>query len=294
MVISSRLPRRNRPIHTLTSGTLVDQRARQTKSEHIFYCFPSMVFTAEAICGLAHSSYSQRSRYSAVRYGLWLVVIILTACVSVRRSVTRLIRLLCFRKGVSFLSRFIGTKKKGFDGADDASEAGERRPEGMNAQLFSYTVDNLGFSPKQPPPPAYIKVRTKYKKDGEFNRVFLAQELRTSADRKAPPAAGSNPAPQSGAAATHNPIWATEFSKDGRYLAAGGQDRIVRVWAVISTPEERTSHEKDEKGPGDCDTPTTHHLSAPVFHQKPYREYQGHTATVLDLSWSKVRSSHAR
>lgn len=194
-----------------------------------------------------------------------------------------------YRKGVSFLSRFIGTKKKGgLDGAaEDGSEAGERRAEGMNAQLFSHTVDNLGFSPKQPPPPAYIKVRTKYKKDGEFNRVFLAQELRTGADKKAPPVPGSNPAPQSGAAATHNPIWATEFSKDGRYLAAGGQDRIVRVWAVLGTPEERTSHEKDESDPNASGGAT--HLSAPVFQQKPHREYQGHTATVLDLSWSKVR-----
>jgi WD40 repeat protein len=159
----------------------------------------------------------------------------------------------------------------------------------MNAQLFSHMVDNLGFSPRQPPPPAYIKVRTKYKKQGEFNRVFLAQELRTSADKKAPPVVGSNPAPQSGAAASHNPIWATEFSKDGRFLAAGGQDRIVRVWAVISTPEERSMHEHDESGPSVEGGQATH-LSAPVFQQKPLREYEGHTATVLDLSWSKVRS----
>jgi WD40 repeat protein len=159
----------------------------------------------------------------------------------------------------------------------------------MNAQLFSHTVDNLGFSPRQPPPPAYIKVRTKYKKEGEFNRVFLAQELRTSADKKAPPAVGSNPAPQSGSAASHNPIWATEFSKDGRFLAAGGQDRIVRVWAVISTPEERSMHEHDESGPSTEGGRSTH-LSAPVFQQKPLREYEGHTATVLDLSWSKVRA----
>lgn len=158
----------------------------------------------------------------------------------------------------------------------------------MNALLFSHMVDNLGFNPRQPPPPAYIKVRTKYKKQGEFNRVFLAQELRTSADKKAP-VAGSNPAPQSGAAAGHNPIWATEFSKDGRFLAAGGQDRIVRVWAVISTPEERSMHEHDESGPSAEGEQATH-LSAPVFQQKPLREYEGHTATVLDLSWSKVRS----
>jgi WD40 repeat protein len=147
----------------------------------------------------------------------------------------------------------------------------------MDAQLY---VDNFGFSPKHPQPPAYIKVRAKFKKQKEFDRVFLAQELRSGSDKKSPPAAGSNPAPQSGSAATHNPIWAIEFSKDGRYLAVGGQDRIVRVWAVISNAEERRSHERHES--------EAKHLSAPVFQQKICREYHGHTSTILDLSWSKV------
>ncbi|KAF2659703.1 WD40 repeat-like protein [Lophiostoma macrostomum CBS 122681] len=156
----------------------------------------------------------------------------------------------------------------------------------MDAQLFSHTADNLGFSPKHPQPPAYIKVRTKFKKAKEFDRLFLAQELRSGTDKKAPPVAGANPAPQSGAAATHNPIWATEFSKDGKYMAAGGQDRIVRVWAVISTPEERTNHEREEDEPNTT-AGAGMHLSAPVFQQNPHREYHGHTATILDLSWSK-------
>lgn len=157
----------------------------------------------------------------------------------------------------------------------------------MDAQLFSHTIDNLGFSPKHPQPPAYIKVRSKFKKEKEFNRVFLAQELRSRPDKKSSPTAGSNSAPQSGAAATHNPIWATEFSKDGKYLAAGGQDRVVRVWAVLSTPEERRAHEKVECDPKVSGGDSTH-LSAPVFQQKPLREYHGHQSTILDLSWSKV------
>ncbi|KAI4617588.1 uncharacterized protein J4E87_008224 [Alternaria ethzedia] len=184
------------------------------------------------------------------------------------------------KKKVSFLSRFIGgnKKKSTLDGAsDNGSEADDRRPEGMDAQLY---VDNVSFSPKIPHPPAYIKVRTKFKKEKEFDRVFLAQELRSGSDKKSPPAAGSNPAPQSGSAATQNPIWAVEFSKDGRYLAVGGQDRVIRVWAVIDSPEGRRAHENTESDPHA-------QLSAPVFQQKPVREYQGHTSTILDLSWSK-------
>ena len=151
----------------------------------------------------------------------------------------------------------------------------------MDAQLY---VDNFGFSPKHPQPPAYIKVRTKFKAMKEFDRVFLAQELRSGADKSDGPVAGSNPAPQSGSAATKNPIWATEFSKDGKYLAAGGQDRVIRVWAVLSSAEERRTHESDESDPAG----EAKHLSAPVFQQAPFREYSGHTATILDLSWSKV------
>jgi WD40 repeat protein len=156
----------------------------------------------------------------------------------------------------------------------------------MDAQLFRHTVDNMGFSPKYPQPPAYIKVRSKFKKEKQFDRMFLAQELRSAADKKKAPAAGS-PAPQSGVAGHQNPLWATEFSKDGKYLAAGGQDRVVRVWSVISSPEERRAQEKDEgdpAAPGDEST----RLSSPVFQQKPVREYEGHTSTILDLSWSKV------
>ncbi|KAH9871453.1 hypothetical protein IAQ61_005632 [Plenodomus lingam] len=185
------------------------------------------------------------------------------------------------KKGVSFLSRFIGTNKKKstVNGTNEnGSDAGDLRPEGMDAQLY---VDNVSFNPKIPHPPAYIKVRAKFKKDKEFDHVFLAQELRSGSGKTNAPVAGMNPAPQSGSAAKNNPIWAIEFSKDGKYLAAGGQDRVVRVWAVLANPEERQSHGGHEnEGEGN-------RLSAPVFQQKAVREYHGHTSTILDLSWSK-------
>jgi len=153
----------------------------------------------------------------------------------------------------------------------------------MDAQLY---VDNLSFSPQIPQPPAYIKVRTKFKKENEFDRVFLAQELRSGTDKKSARAVGANPAPQSGSAATQNPIWAVEFSRDGRYLAAGGQDRVIRVWAVLGSAEDRRSHERAETDPAISEG-EARYLSAPVFQQKPFREYHGHGATILDLSWSK-------
>lgn len=155
----------------------------------------------------------------------------------------------------------------------------------MDAQLY---VDNIGFNPKMPQPPAYIKVRAKFKKDKEFDRLFLAQELRSGSDRTTAPVAGMNPAPQSGSAAKQNPIWAVEFSKDGRYLAAGGQDRMVRVWAVLASSEERQSHGHHGTDQHHATAGEGNRLSAPVFRQETVREYHGHTSTILDLSWSKV------
>ena len=103
-----------------------------------------------------------------------------------------------------------------------------------------------------------------------------------------PPAAR----PKSGA------IWAMKFNKDGRYLAAGGQDQVVRVWQVIGTENERCEHEKEEDAAGTEGTEGTDYvegggrrLNAPVFKSEPIQEYYGHTADILDLSWSKVCES---
>ena len=141
--------------------------------------------------------------------------------------------------------------------------------------------------PKFPAPPKYIKVRSQGKKEKDFNRVFLAQELRGRTGLEIAQAGGrsgkSGPVNPAAKLQNGNAIWAMEFSKDGNFLAAGGYDHIVRVWAVISGEEDRNMHEEVANKEG-----TRTRLSAPVFKPKPVQEYEGHTASVLDLSWSKV------
>jgi WD40 repeat protein len=125
--------------------------------------------------------------------------------------------------------------------------------------------------------------------------MFLAQELsgtkHNASDEKVPGlTATTTEIPPSPSKLTKPPktggaIWATEFSKDGKYLAAAGRDQVVRIWGVISTADERHFHEHEE----DVSSSTSggERLSAPVFRSKPIREFEGHTGEILDLSWSK-------
>ena len=167
---------------------------------------------------------------------------------------------------------------------DDKSEEEDTRVEGADADIFSQPI---GFIPRFPAPPKYIKVRSRGKKEKDFDRVFLAQELRGRTGVEIAQAGGHKGTPVNSLEQDKGSpsIWAMEFSKDGRYLAAGGHDRIVRVWAVISTDDDRQTHEREEDARNKGQQAR---LSAPVFKTSPVQEYEGHTASILDLSWSKV------
>ncbi|CAI7584527.1 unnamed protein product [Penicillium glandicola] len=187
------------------------------------------------------------------------------------------------KKGASFLSRIIGNKKKDqlFEAEDETSESDAHR-------MSVDTSHPIGFIPRHPAPSKYLKVRTNYKKDKTFDRVFLAQELEGSgpspkaADRRI---STSSTLIQNGDP-TGKAVWAMMFSKDGKYLAAAGQDRKVRVWAVIATPDEREDANGDEEATP-VDAQDDSGLKAPVFRPEPVQVYEGHTGSILDLSWSK-------
>ncbi|KAL4975408.1 WD40-repeat-containing domain protein [Aspergillus desertorum] len=182
------------------------------------------------------------------------------------------------KKGVSFLSRILPGKKKDLfsDEEDNVSEMGNARNGAAAA------AQPIGFFPRFPPPPKYARVRAHYKKEKTFNRLFQAQELEgvdtsAQADQDERPDMGDSQNSRS----TGKAIWALVFSKDGKYLAAAGQDRKVRVWQVIASPEDRDASESEGE---DDEMPR---LKAPVFKEKPVQVYDSHSGSILDLSWSK-------
>ena len=191
---------------------------------------------------------------------------------------------------MSLFSRLIGTKKKDASGSSHDGRAStlDTIPTDAHTELFSRPI---GFVPQFPAPPRYIKVRANNRKQKEFERVFLSQVLlersqksrrKTSGDEEIvhiDEASGGPGQPLNRA------IWAMEFSKDGRYLAAAGQDKKVRVWAVLASTDDREAHEaeEEEKTP---EQPGIR-LNAPVLRTQLMREYQGHTSSILDLCWSK-------
>ncbi|KAM0244015.1 hypothetical protein ACHAP5_006679 [Fusarium lateritium] len=133
--------------------------------------------------------------------------------------------------------------------------------------------------------PGYVRVKSHSTNNTQFRNLFLAQEL-VGGKQAEPGSAGLAPQTaigskmSSGGDAT---IWVAEFSLSGLFLAVAGKDRSIRIFKVISTQEERLAQQKYESGT----VLGSKSLSAPVFLSTPYKEFRGHSAEVLTLSWSK-------
>lgn len=143
---------------------------------------------------------------------------------------------------------------------------------------YSELIDNIEFAPRILQPQGYAKVRSKNKRVREFDKLFLAQELRiddgaANATRLEKPDIPDQ-----------NAIWAMAFSRDGKFLAAAGQNHLVKVWCVLTSLEEREADCEENEAPT-----SRMHLRAAVFKTDPVRTFTDHNGPVLDLSWSKVK-----
>ncbi|XP_065266975.1 WD repeat-containing protein 44 [Emys orbicularis] len=104
-------------------------------------------------------------------------------------------------------------------------------------------------------------------------------------------------------------VWTMKFSHCGRLLASAGQDNVVRIWVLKnafdyfnnmrlkyntegrvspSPSQESLNSSKSDTEAGVCSgaDEDPDDKNAP-FRQRPFCKYKGHTADLLDLSWSK-------
>jgi WD repeat-containing protein 44 len=151
----------------------------------------------------------------------------------------------------------------------------------MDSPIFAQDIDNIEFSPRIPQPTSYIKVRSKNKRDREFDRLFLAQELEWENETSKSALPKSS---RKGEKQDQDSVWALSFSRDGKYLAAGGENGLVKIWSVLSDEEDRQEQEVDEAEK----IAKSIQLRAAVFQNSPLRTYTDHEAAILDLQWSKV------
>ncbi|SCU94655.1 LADA_0G10088g1_1 [Lachancea dasiensis] len=154
--------------------------------------------------------------------------------------------------------------------------------------------------------PDYLRIYKRQTKIKQLRRLFLAQELVTGGDSSI--TTGTSYSTQSSSEKNARAIWATKFSRDGKFLATGGKDCALRIWKVIASPLERNDLQvatatpqakqisfrkppgnSTGRGANDADITQSRAMSlyAPVFHPRPYRTYQEHTQDILDLDWSK-------
>jgi WD40 repeat protein len=92
-------------------------------------------------------------------------------------------------------------------------------------------------------------------------------------------------------------IWTMKFSPNGHYLASGGQDMKVMVWAVGKLPTDTNNDTDHEDWPPedddlDDDQKATSSNSGGLGIDQfvcpdPYRIFEGHSGDVIDISWSK-------
>eukprot|EP00049_Salpingoeca_infusionum_P024211 m.15229 g.15229 ORF g.15229 m.15229 type:complete len:834 (-) comp6537_c0_seq1:750-3251(-) len=89
------------------------------------------------------------------------------------------------------------------------------------------------------------------------------------------------------------PVWVLRLSPSGHLLATAGQDKVVRIWVLVSKFEEVHQHLLKERDDPTFKTRFFETASeTDVFHPTPLCEYRGHSSDILDLCWSPSRKNH--
>ncbi|KAG7515229.1 WD repeat-containing protein 44 [Solea senegalensis] len=191
------------------------------------------------------------------------------------------------------LKKFLGKSvKKAKHLAEEYGEKAVNKVKSVRDEVFHTDQDDPSSSDDEGMPytrPAKFKAAHSFKGPFDFDQIKVVQDL-----------SGEH----------MGAVWTMKFSHCGRLLATAGQDNVVRIWVLKtafdyfnnmrlkyntegrvspSPSQESLCSSKSDTDPGaSCvpEDPDTEDRSAP-FRQVPFCKYKGHTADLLDLSWSK-------
>lgn len=191
------------------------------------------------------------------------------------------------------LKKFLGKSvKKAKHLAEEYGEKAVNKVKSVRDEVFHTDQDDPSSSDDEGMPytrPAKFKAAHSLKGPFDFDQIKVVQDL-----------SGEH----------MGAVWTMKFSHCGRLLATAGQDNVVRIWVlktafdyfnnmrikyntegrVSPSPSQESlcSSKSDTDAAASCvpEDSETDDRNAP-FRQVPFCKYKGHTADLLDLSWSK-------
>ncbi|KAL4587304.1 hypothetical protein LXL04_000173 [Taraxacum kok-saghyz] len=175
-----------------------------------------------------------------------------------------------------------GEKKTG---EEQKTEGGQKTPSGEQKPCTACADRNSNSE--------WVKAKAHGKPTKEFSAVHLCQEIQ----------------------AHDGSIWTMRFNSDGRYLATGGEDKVIHVWEVQECDVMSLMRSEDDKGlftpdnrpplPEGSATPSDKKKKSKNSKKKgvpdyakvpetmfglsdfPICTFEGHQDDILDLSWSR-------
>ncbi|XP_051531636.1 WD repeat-containing protein 44-like [Myxocyprinus asiaticus] len=176
--------------------------------------------------------------------------------------------------------------------AEEYGEKAVNKVKSVRDEVFHTDQDDPSSSDDEGMPytrPVKFKAAHSFKGPFDFDQIKVVQDL----------------------SGEHNgAVWTMKFSHCGRLLATAGQDNVVRIWVLKNAfdyfnnmrikynTEGRVSPSPSQESLCSSKSDTEGGFGAAVedtdtedrnvpFRQVPFCKYKGHTADLLDLSWSK-------
>ncbi|CAA7048227.1 unnamed protein product [Microthlaspi erraticum] len=153
------------------------------------------------------------------------------------------------------------------NGSENASSSPSRRKKSAKKWLLGCFVGETGkeFECKSKEEVAMIrkvKVKSNKKSHVELSAAYKVQEINGHKGK----------------------IWSLKFSPDGKFLATGGEDGVVKVWRITLSDSLFASFIRQESQQEEALVM----FPQKAFHleETPLQELCGHTGDVLDLAWS--------